>query len=100
MQGPEYLSQSISMVLKTRKGSLVMHRDFGSRLFELLAKPMDGHFQLSAFSHTVSSVEAWLPKVKVESTEARPTSSGDFEVDVSYASPSGTNTLEGFSLTR
>lgn len=72
ISGIEHLKQSIIDILTTPIGSRVMRRDYGSRLFELLDRPMSSGFAVELYAATAEALEKWekrfkLERVKVES---------------------------------
>ena len=64
LSGDTYLRQSMRMTLRTPLQSLVMHRDFGSKLMELIDEPRNQKLQLKALSYAAEAVEKWLPHIK------------------------------------
>ncbi|MDN5248468.1 MAG: GPW/gp25 family protein [Wolbachia endosymbiont of Tyrophagus putrescentiae] len=69
--GVEHLKQSIIDILTTPIGTRVMRRGYGSRLFELVDKPMNRDFTLELYSAVAEALQKWerrfkLEKVKIE----------------------------------
>ncbi len=71
LEGLEHLKQSIIDILTTPINSRIMRRDYGSRLFELVDKPINRDLTLEIYAATAEALEKWekrfkLEKVKVE----------------------------------
>ncbi|PCI85780.1 MAG: hypothetical protein COB24_11985 [Hyphomicrobiales bacterium] len=64
--GKAHLRQSISRILFTPLGSVIMRPDFGSRLFELIGKNLDDYLQLEIFVATAEALEKWEPRILVK----------------------------------
>jgi phage baseplate assembly protein W len=70
-----HLKQSIVDILTTPIGSRVMRRDYGSRLVELVDRPINDRLKVQIYSATAEALGKWEPrfrckKVSVESAEA------------------------------
>ncbi len=71
LEGIEHLKQSIIDILTTPINSRIMRRDYGSKLFELVDKPVNRDLTLEIYAATAEALEKWekrfkLEKVKVE----------------------------------
>lgn len=71
LKGIEHLKQSIVDILTTPIGSRIMRRNYGSRLFELVDKPINRDFALEIYAAVAEALNKWearfkLEKVKVE----------------------------------
>ncbi|WP_264687037.1 GPW/gp25 family protein [Wolbachia endosymbiont (group B) of Rhopobota naevana] len=71
LEGIEHLKQSIIDILTTPVNSRIMRRDYGSRLFELVDKPISRDLTMEIYAATAEALEKWekrfkLEKVKVE----------------------------------
>jgi phage baseplate assembly protein W len=58
----EHVRQSLEDILTTPKGSRVMLRNYGSRLFELLGRGID---KMSIFTAVHEAVARWEPRVRL-----------------------------------
>lgn len=70
----DHLTQSISDILTTPKGSRVMRRDYGSRLPDLIDAPMNGETVIDVIAETADALDFWEPRLRlrrVEITAAR-----------------------------
>ncbi len=66
LEGIEHLKQSIIDILTTPIGSRVMRRNYGSRLFELVDKPINRDFTLEIYAATAEALEKWEKRFKLE----------------------------------
>ncbi|WP_253302158.1 GPW/gp25 family protein [Wolbachia endosymbiont of Psylliodes chrysocephala] len=71
LEGLDHLKQSIIDILTTPINSRIMMRDYGSRLFELVDKPINRDLTLEIYSAVAEALQRWeerfkLEKVKVE----------------------------------
>lgn len=62
----DHLRQSIEDILTTPIGTRVMRRDYGSRLYELIDKPMTPALKLDVFAATIEALRKWEPRFVIE----------------------------------
>lgn len=72
----EHLTQSITDILTTPKGSRVMRRDYGSRLPELIDAPMNGETIVDVFAATAEALDRWEPRLRLRRVEITGTAAG------------------------
>ncbi|QDH33987.1 hypothetical protein E2E27_06345 [Porphyrobacter sp. YT40] len=60
-----HLAQSIGDILSTPLGSRVMRRDYGSLLFELVDKPINGAIRLLLQAATAIALRRWEPRLQL-----------------------------------
>lgn len=75
LAGIDHLRQSIRDILTTRRGTRVMCRDYGSRLPELVDRPMNPALQMDIYSATAEALDQWEPRFRlafVRITQAAP----------------------------
>lgn len=72
----DHLTQSITDILTTPKGSRVMRRNYGSRLPELIDAPMNGETVVDLFMATAEALDAWEPRLRLRRVEILPKSAG------------------------
>ncbi|WP_395461552.1 GPW/gp25 family protein [Wolbachia endosymbiont (group A) of Therophilus tumidulus] len=71
LEGIEHLKQSIIDILTTPINSRIIRRNYGSRLFELVDKPVNRDFTLEIYAAVAGALEKWerrrfkLEKVKI-----------------------------------
>jgi uncharacterized protein len=66
LEGLEHLKQSIIDILTTPIGSRIMRRDYGSRLCELIDKPINKDFTLEIYAATADALQKWETRFKLE----------------------------------
>lgn len=66
LEGIEHLKQSITDILTTPIGSRIMRREYGSRLFELVDKPINRELTLEIYAATAEALEKWEKRFKLE----------------------------------
>ncbi|MGL5029469.1 MAG: GPW/gp25 family protein [Wolbachia pipientis] len=66
LEGIEHLKQSIVDILTTPIGSRIMRRNYGSKLFELVDKPINRDFTLEIYAATAEALEKWEKRFKVK----------------------------------
>lgn len=75
--GPtEHLAQSIHDILTTPKGSLVMQRDYGSDLPNIIDQPLNGETMIDAYMATAEALELWEPRIDLARIELVEASAG------------------------
>ncbi|KLT22385.1 baseplate assembly protein GpW [Wolbachia endosymbiont of Armadillidium vulgare str. wVulC] len=66
LEGMEHLKQSIIDILTTPINSRIMRRDYGSRLFELVDKPIDRDLTLEIYAATAEALGKFERRFKLE----------------------------------
>ncbi|WP_425386286.1 GPW/gp25 family protein [Wolbachia endosymbiont (group A) of Barypeithes pellucidus] len=66
LEGIEHLKQSIIDILTTPINSRIMRRDYGSRLFELVDKPISRDFTLEIYAATAEALGKFEKRFKLE----------------------------------
>lgn len=66
LDGVGHLKQSIGEILRTRIGTRVMRRDFGSRLPELVDNPINELLKVELFAATAEALVKWEPRFRLE----------------------------------
>lgn len=85
IEGVAWLRQRLADVLTTPLGSRVMHRDYGSRLFELMDQPMSPRWRVQVFAATAEAIANpvnGLPDFKVTAVDLVVNAKGESELDV------------------
>ena len=92
LEGLEHLKQSIIDILTTPIGSRVMRREYGSRLFELVDKPVNRDFTLEIYAATAEALQKWETRFKLEKVKITEVKEGKVTISLEgvYA-PSGKN---------
>ena len=65
LSGDAHLAQSITDILTTPKGSLVMERDYGSDLPGILDAPLNGETVVDAYMAIAEALDLWEPRVRL-----------------------------------
>ena len=65
LDGWQHVSQSISDILSTPIGTRVMRRDYGSRLSELLDRPMNEATVMEATIAVAEALDRWEPRFRL-----------------------------------
>lgn len=65
LSGDAHLAQSITDILTTPLGSRVMRRDYGSLLFELIDKPINGAIRLLIHAAVAIALRRWEPRLQL-----------------------------------
>ena len=69
LKGIEHLKQSIIDILSTPIGSRVMRREYGSRFFELVDKPITQGFAIELYAATAEALLKWEPRLKLDKVQ-------------------------------
>jgi phage baseplate assembly protein W len=85
----ERIDQAIADVLSTPVGTRVTIRDYGSRVFEYLDKPMTKAWRVQVISEVAKAIRSWVPEFRVKSVEVAadsdlPTGKATFMIDGDY----------------
>lgn len=62
LSGIDHLRQSIKDILTTPLGSRVMHRDYGSELFDLIDAPINQRTLVDIYTATAKALQRWEPR--------------------------------------
>ena len=71
VSGLDHLRQSIRDILTTPIGSRVMRRDYGSGLFKLIDRPLDGVTIAAIYAATADALRKWEPRLRVRRIQAQ-----------------------------
>lgn len=70
LDGLAHLRQSIRDILTTPLASRVMRRDYGSRLFELVDRPLTPGLLTEMYAATAEALARWEPRFHLEQVKA------------------------------
>lgn len=70
LDGIAHLRQSIRDVLTTQVGTRVGRREYGSRLPELVDRPMSAALLVDVYAAAAEAVARWEPRFRLRSVEA------------------------------
>lgn len=65
LDGDAHIEQSIGDILSTPLGSRVMRRDYGSLLFELIDRPINGATRMLLHAATAIAINRWEPRLRL-----------------------------------
>ena len=96
-----HIKQSIANILSTPIGSRVMRRDYGSRLFERIDKPINGELIAEIYSDIVEAISTWEPRFEVEQVTLQSIDKGKIVIDLegSFVKDGQKIVLENISIT-
>ena len=78
--GDAHLAQSVSDILSTPKGTLVMQRAYGSGLPDLIDQPIIGATIVDLYQETAEALEAWEPRIALSRIELVASAAGRVEL--------------------
>jgi phage baseplate assembly protein W len=95
-----HLHQSITDLLTTRLGSRVMRRDYGSRLFELVDRPIGPELKADIHMAVAEALDRWEPRLRLLSVDIDGASPGKVNLDLlgEYLPDGKRITLEGIRV--
>lgn len=70
LDGTAHLRQSIRDVLTTQVGTRVGRREYGSRLPELVDRPMSAALLVDVYAAAAEALARWEPRFRLRSVEA------------------------------
>ena len=82
LKGYDHLRQSITDILTTPKGSRVMRRTYGSRLFELVDAPLNQETIVEIYAATAEALEQWEPRLKLNSVKVTSITNWQITIDL------------------
>lgn len=92
LEGIEHLKQSVVDILTTPINSRVMRRDYGSRLFELVDKPINRDLTLEIYAATAEALGKFEKRFKLEKVKITEVKEGKVTLDLEgLYLPSGKN---------
>lgn len=101
LAGVDHLRQSIRDILMTPIGSRVMRRDYGSRLFELIDRPLSPSNKLAIIAATAEALMTWEPRIVVDEISLATFQPGKVEIDLTgqYLPDGREIRIEGIEIT-
>jgi len=97
LSGLDHLWQSVADILSTPIGTRCMRRDYGSRLFELVDRPINDELIVEIYAAIAEALDRWEPRLKLSWIKVVGIAQGTVTVDLrGVYVPSGKEiTLEG-----
>lgn len=65
LEGLAHLRQSVADILSTPLGSRVGRRGYGSRLFELVDRPVNPSWVADCYAFTAEALDRWEPRIRL-----------------------------------
>lgn len=98
--GVEHLRQSVLDILRTRKGSRVMRRDYGSDLPRLVDSPVNAAGIADIIAATADALARWEKRIKVTNVRVATVGPGTVEITITgkYLIDGKTVVLEGLEI--
>jgi phage baseplate assembly protein W len=79
------VAEEIRRVLITRRGSVPMNPEYGSRLYELRDRSFDDRTKLLAIEYVHEAIDRWVDRVRCSRVDVRPDSYETFKIAVEVA---------------
>lgn len=100
IDGVEHLRQSVLDILRTRKGSRVMRRDYGSDLPRLVDSPVNAAGVADIVAATADALARWETRIKVTNVKVASVGPGVVEITITgkYMIDGKTVVLEGLQI--
>lgn len=100
LDGVEHLWQSIQDILWTAPQTLVIRRDYGSNLQNLIDAPINAETLIELYAATIEAIEAWEPRISITRVYTESLQSGEISLIVEgcYRHNGEAVVLEGLTL--
>ena len=85
-----HIRQSLQDILTTPVGSRVLNRGYGSRLHELVDRPLNAATQVDVFQATADAVAQWEPRVRVARVGVVAAEAGHLTIELHTVDREGT----------
>ena len=80
--GWEHLRQSVLDILTTYPGERIMRPDYGSRVRDLLDRPVNAQWLADLYFEVAHAIQRWEPRVRVLKVGAAMTMPGHVSIDL------------------
>ena len=83
IDGADHIRQSVYDILTTPIGTRLMRRTYGSRLFDLVDRPMNAAFNLLLAAATADALRRWEPRLRLQRVQVgAPSADGRIPIDL------------------
>lgn len=82
LDGIDHLRQSIVDILTTYPGERIMRPEYGSRVRDLIDRPVNAQWLADLFFNVVHAIARWEPRVRVLRVAAEMTTPGHVTLDL------------------
>lgn len=92
----DHIRQSIVDILSTPVGTRVMRPEYGSRLFELVDRPISQGLLADIYAETFQAILKWEPRIKPKSAKAIEAGAGYIIIELvfRYTESEATDSVE------
>ena len=80
LEGLDHLRQSITDILRSRKGTRVMRRDYGSDIPKIIDSPINDEFALDLYIAVAEALQMWEPRFRLRNTSFSVVGAGAIEL--------------------
>ena len=87
--GIAHLRQSVADIFATPVGSRILLRDYGSRLFGLVDRPVTAELLAAFQAEAADALSRWEPRLRLRSIRARSAEQGHVILDIEGSLRSG-----------
>lgn len=82
IDGIDHLRQSILDILSTYPGERIMRPEYGSRLRDLIDRPVTAQWLADLYFEVAYAIQRWEPRVRVQRVAARMDTPGQVALDL------------------
>lgn len=84
LDGIDHLRQSIIDILTTYPGERVMRPEYGSRLRDLIDRPVNAQWLADLYFEVACAIQRWEPRVRVQKVASRIDAPGHVVLDITF----------------
>ena len=84
ISGDDHIRQSVTDILKTPIGSRIMLRNYGSRLFDLIDRPINNQTTVELIAATAEALGQWEPRISLKKVTVSRPSLGHLTINIEY----------------
>ena len=88
-----HLTQSVTDILSTAKGTRVMRRSYGSNLPRLVDAPMNGETLVDLYAEAAEALDLWEPRLRLLRVQVSDASAGKLALELMVETLEGQATL-------
>ena len=84
IDGIDHLRQSILDILTTYPGERIMRPEYGSRLRDLIDRPVNAQWLADLYFEVAHAIQRWEPRVRVQKVASRIDAPGHVVLDITF----------------
>lgn len=84
LSGDDHIRQSVTDILGTPLGSRIMLRNYGSRLFDLIDRPINNQTTVELIAATAEALGQWEPRISLKKVTVSRPGSGRLAIGIEY----------------